>query len=69
MEVEEVVNEADLEADEAKEEDTGLTSLVISDLHSQYQVLIVWASVQRPWSMVGFPMQEIFPLMWSGILL
>ena len=69
MEVEEVVDEADLEAGEAKEEDTGLTSLVISDMHSQYQVLIVWASGQRPWSMVGLPMQEILSLMWSGILL
>ena len=31
-----VVNEADLEAEEAEDKDTGLTCLVISNLHSQY---------------------------------
>ena len=63
----EVVNEADLEVDEAEEEDTGLTCLVISDLHSQYWVSIVWASMRRLWSMVGLPTQEISSLIQSGI--
>ena len=49
----EVVNEADLEVDEAEEEDTGLTCLVISDLCSQYQASIVWAGMWRLWSVAG----------------
>ena len=68
-EVAEVVDEADLEVDEVEEEDTGLTCLVISDLHSQYWALIVWASMQRLWSMAGLPTQEILSLIQSGILL
>ena len=48
----EVVDEADLEVDEVEEEDTGLTCLVISNLRSQYRASIVWASMQRLWSMV-----------------
>ena len=51
----EVVNETDLEIDEAEEEDTGLTCLVISNLHSQYWASIVWASMRRLWSVVGLP--------------
>ena len=51
----EVVDEADLEVDEAEEEDTGLTCLVISNLCSQYWVSIVWASMRRLWSVAGLP--------------
>ena len=56
VEDEESVVKADLEVDKAEDKDTGLTCLIISDLHSQYQALIVWASVWRPWSVVGLPM-------------
>ena len=56
VEVVEVVNEVALEVDKAEDKDTGLTCLVISDLHSQYQVLIVWASMRRLWSVVGLLM-------------
>ena len=52
----EVVDEADLEVDEAEEEDTGLTCLVISDLRSQYWASIVWASMRKLGSMTGLPM-------------
>ena len=63
----EVVNKADLEVDKAEEEDTGLTCLVISNLHSQYWVLIVWASMWRLWSVAGLPTREISSLIQSGI--
>ena len=49
------VDEADWWVDETEVEDTGLTCLVISNLHSQYQPSMVWASKQSPWSMAGLP--------------
>ena len=56
VEGEESVNKTDLEVGKVKVEDAGLTCLDISDLCFQYQPLMAWASMQRPWSMVGLPM-------------